>query len=175
MANKRNQGKREKDKKEAVTSSEMSFRGKVFVVLGVLVFFLVFYGVTFLLTKNDSEKTEEEDSSVQISYDEILLGRSLSMENDPYYVIFYDSKDETISGDFSSLVSNYRNKEGSINLYFVDMSKSFNKKFATTEESNKNPEDTSVMKINGPTVIKVIEGHVSDYIEGKDAITTLLS
>ena len=175
MANKRNQKKKKNDKSEVATSTEMSFRGKVFVVIGVLVFFLAFYGVTLILTKNDEEKKEEEDTSVQISYDEILLGRSLSMGNNPYYVIFYDSTDESISGDFSTLVSNYRNKADSINLYFVDMSKSFNKKFSTNEESNKTPENTSVMKINGPTIIRVVDGQVSDYIEGKDAITTLLS
>ena len=173
MANKRNQKKN--DRSEVVTSTEMSFRGKVFVAIGVLVFFLAFYGITLVLTKNDEEKKEEEDTSVQISYDEILLGRSLSMGNDPYYVIYYDSTDENISGDFSTLVSNYRNKEGSIGLYFVDMSKSFNKKFSTTEESNKTPESTSAMKINGPTIIRVVDGHVAEYIEGKDAITTLLS
>ena len=54
------------------------------------------------------------------------------------------------------------------------MSNGFNKKYVTDGESNKNPESVDAMSINGPTLIKVNENKVVEYIEGQDAISSYL-
>ena len=55
------------------------------------------------------------------------------------------------------------------------MTSAFNKKYATSEESNKNPSKVSEFKINGPTLIKVSSKKVVEYIEGEEAIRTILN
>ena len=178
MANKRNYNKRKKSgkKKEDIQVNEFNLRKSIYAVIGILCFFGLFFLITFGITNNNSEKKEEnENNEVSISYDEILLGRSLSMGDEEYLVIFYDSSNEEDNNNYSSLVSNYRNKEGHLNLYYVDMNKTFNKKFLTTEESNKTPTDTASMKINGPTLIRVNGGNVTEYLEGLDSINSVLA
>ena len=54
------------------------------------------------------------------------------------------------------------------------MSRGINKAFITSEESNHSPENESEFKINGPTLIKVSSGSVSEYVEGKDSINDYL-
>lgn len=182
MAKRKSNNTRKKNKNgkkiENIQGNDITIRKALYSVIGILCFFLVFFLLTVYITnKNnkDEKKDENKEEGVSISYDEILLGRSLSMGNEEYLVIFYDGSDDTNKEDFDSLVDNYRYKPEHLNLYYVDMSKSFNKPFATTEEANRSPQDTASMKINGPTIIRVIDQKVTEYIEGKDAITTMLS
>ena len=173
-----NQKKKGIDKIETVSGTETSFWNKFFVVLGVVCFFLIFYLLTMHITGNGFKSSDSEDATVQetsFSYDEIILGRSLSMDDEEYLVIFYDGKDEEISADYDSLVSNYRASEDHLNLYYVNMGSGFNKSFVTTEESHKSPETVNDFAINGPTLVLVRNHHVEEYIEGKDAITEYLS
>ena len=90
------------------------------------------------------------------------------MGKDDYYVLFYDNGNTTIE----EIIKNYG---GSVPIYKVDMSSAFNKKYATSEESNKNPSKVSEFKINGPTLIKVSNEKVLNYIEGVDEIRTILN
>ena len=96
------------------------------------------------------------------------------MSDEEYLVIFYDKGDEEIADNFNELVETHRYGLGGRNLYVVDMSSGFNKKYLTTEESNKNPESVSDFKINGPTLIVVRDHSVSEYIEGEEAIKEYL-
>ena len=164
-------------KVENVQTNEMNIRHKIYAVIGILCFFLFFYLLTVYITNKNNPKEEEDNTTneVSISYDEIILGGSLSMGNEEYLVIFYDSSDEEINSEYSSKVSDYRNREEHLSLYYVDMSKAFNKPFATTEESNKSPDSTQNMKINGPTLIRVVEGRVTEYLEGLDSINSVIA
>ena len=82
MANKRNYNKKNKSGKkreEEVVVNEFNLRKSIYAVIGILCFFGLFFLITFGITNNNSEKKEEnENNEVSISYDEILLGRSLS-------------------------------------------------------------------------------------------------
>jgi len=150
----------------------------VFTVLGILCFFSFFFLITIFITKNNADKEAEEadknKAGATISYEEIVLGRSLSMEDGDYLVIFYDKSDKDISSTYASLVSSYKNKADKLGIYTVDMSKPFNSSFTTTGESNKNPTKADQFLINGPTLIKVSSKAVSMYIEGEEAITDYL-
>jgi hypothetical protein len=55
------------------------------------------------------------------------------------------------------------------------MSNGFNKKYVTDGESNKSPSKVSEFKINGPTLIKVSKNKVIEYVEGEEAIRTILN
>ena len=164
---------------ESVGKFNLEIWNKIYIVFTVICFLLVFYLLTLYITNKHSDDTTTSNNDVEvetnISYEEILLGRSLSMSKGEYFVIYYDGSNEEISSDYSELVSNYRAKEEHLPIYFVDMNSGFNKSFATEEESNKTPETIDDFAINGPTLIKVNENKVIGYFEGFDDIKNQLN
>ena len=167
---KSNRSKRRKESKriEEVISDESSLMDKFYIVGGVVLFILCFYILTVYITNKNNTDGSDSVKTVEISKDEIILGRSLSMGKDDYYVAYYESNNETMK----EIVSHYI---GITKIYKVDMSSAFNKKYATDSESNKNPTKVSEFKINGPTLIKVSKNKVVEYIEGEEAIRTKLN
>ena len=167
---KSNRSKRRKESKriEEVISDESSLMDKFYIVGGVVLFILCFYILTVYITNKNNTDDSDSVKTVEISKDEIILGRSLSMGKDDYYVVYYNSDNETMK----EIVSHYI---GIAKIYKVDMSSAFNKKYATDSESNKNPTKVSEFKINGPTLIKVSNNKVVEYIEGEEAIRTKLN
>ena len=175
MAKGKNNTRKQNEKKiESVGGFDGDIKGKIIAVICILCFFGAFYLLTLYITSKNTEKTDDDTKEeVTISYDNILLGRSLSMADGEYLVICYDKSNEDINSKYSQLVSNYKYKEEHLNIYTVDMSVSFNKKFATDGESNKTPSVDS-FAINGPTLIKVSDHNVAEYIEGEEAISSYL-
>ncbi len=173
----KNKNKQNIKKIENMGGFDADIKGKIIVVVGVLLFLLAFYLLTlFILNKDkDFDKNDTDKAEVSISYDDIMIGRSLSMGDGEYLVIFYDKSNEDISSTFSSLVSSYNAKEEHLKIYTVDMSKAFNSNNITDGESNKSPERASDFAINGPTLVKVSENKVVEYIEGEGDISTYLS
>ena len=160
------------------SSLKLGVKGKVITIISVLISFFTFYLLTVYIVNKDS-KTDDNKNITQseektISYDKILLGRSFSMENEEYYVIYYDSSDEDISSIYNELLSNYRAKDDGLSIYYVDMNDGLNKSHSTTEESNKNPNTVEDLSINGPTLIKIQAGKVINYIEGESEIRAIL-
>ena len=172
---KRNTKKTNLKKIESVGGFDGDIKGKIITVICILLFFGAFYLLTLYITNKNNDKTDDnEEKVVNISYDTIMLGRSLSMSDGEYLVIYYDKSNEDINSTYSSLVSTYKTKDEHLTIYTVDMSNGFNKKYVTDGESNKNPESVDAMSINGPTLIKVNENKVVEYIEGQDAISSYL-
>lgn len=167
---KSNRSKRRKESKriEEVIRDESSLIDKFYIIGGVILFILCFYILTVYITNKNNTDDSDSVKTVEISKDEIILGRSLSMGKDDYYVAYYESNNETMK----EIVSHYI---GIAKIYKVDMSSAFNKKYATDSESNKNPTKVSEFKINGPTLIKVSKNKVVEYIEGEEAIRTKLN
>ena len=172
---KRNSKKQNIKKIGSVGGFDGDIKGKIIAVICILCFFGLFYLLTLYITnKNTDKKDDKSTEEVTISYDNILLGRSLSMGDGEYLVICYDKSNEEINSTYSTLVSNYKYKSEHLKIYTVDMSSSFNKKFITDGESNKNPESVDAFAINGPTLFKVTESRVSEYVEGEEAISSFL-
>ena len=180
MANKKNsQNKRKQETKkiDRIEKSDMDLWNKVFLVICVIIFFLAFYLLTLYITnKNSSSNDTIEDSGeVSISYDEILLGSSLSMSEEDYLVLYFDNSDEELASTYGNLISTYQSSGNYLRLYYVDMSSGFNQAYTTTEEPNRSPESAGDLRINGPTLIEVSQNQVVDYIEGEADITNYLS
>ena len=145
----------------------------LYVILGVVSIFCVFYLITFFVVVKEVDDTKYDD--VSISVDNIIVGRSLSMSEEKYYVLYYDTKDEEINEKYSPIVSSYiySSSEDKVKLYTVDMSDALNKKYAS-EESNTKPTTESEIAIKGTTLMVVENGEVVDYIEDQDRIKSLL-
>ena len=72
-----------------------------------MVVFFGFYLFTLRMTKkNDTSTTEKTEEEISISYDTIVLGQSLSMGDEAYYVLFYDFSDDDTSSVYQNLFTN---------------------------------------------------------------------
>lgn len=175
MAKKKN--KKELEKIEKTGDFGGDILDKLYIVLGIIIFLSLFYLLTLYITYKNASKNDEsknEPTEAVINYEDIMIGRSLSMGNEDYLVLFYDKEDEDIASDYASLISEYKANAQHVDIYTVNMGSSFNKSYTTTGSANKNPESVSDMKINGPTLIKVSGGKVTEYIEGKEEISNYL-
>lgn len=177
MKKKTNKSKRkveEKNKIENVGSFDTDISKVIYIILGVVCVFCVFYLLTlFVLNKDDN--TTKTDEEVEISLDTTIVGRSLSMPEDKYYVLYYDAKDETVSEEYSSTITNYiySTSEDHVKLYTVDMSDALNKKYVS-DESKPMPEKVSDIAIKGTTLMVIEKGKVVEYTEDKTRIEELL-
>lgn len=140
------------------------------VIFAVIVVLGAFYLLTVAILGNGDTKDEVKEATIQ--YEEILAGSSFDMKEDKYVVCYFDYSDEEL-GELTSVLSNY-SYNGKYRLYTVNMNNGFNKKFASDDKSNKNPESASELLINGPTLIKFADGKVEQYYEGVEAITGYL-
>ena len=169
----------ERKKINNVSVTDSDIWSKVIIVCVIICVFCAFYFLTVFISKDDSSSTNSNSSNkkttetTNISYDEILLGRSFSMEDGEYLVLYYDKDDSDLSSEMSSALSTYNNKDSHLKVYTVDMSDALNSSF-TSDEANHDAKDASEMKISGPTLIKFNNNKIDDYIEGKDEITDYL-
>ena len=144
---------------------------KVFVVIGVLCFILVFYLLTLYLTnKGDTTSYKTTPSEATISYTKIIAGRSFSVDDGEYLVVYYNEGEDTSIDD---AVHTYRNNN-ILKLYSVDMNDPINTKYKS-DSSNPNLTNATELKINGPTLIKFNNKKVEEYIEGTDSIIDYLN
>lgn len=171
--------KQERKKINNISVTDSDIWSKVIIVCVIICVFCAFYFLTVFISKDDSSSTNSNSSNkkttetTNISYDEILLGRSFSMEDGEYLVLYYDKDDSDLSSEMSSALSTYNNKDSHLKVYTVDMSDALNSSF-TSDEANHDAKDVSEMKISGPTLIKFNNNKIDDYIEGKDEITDYL-
>ena len=159
---------------ESMGDFDADYKRIILVAGTIIIIFCLFYFLTVYITGRDTKKSTTTDSSSSyISYTEILAGRSFSMPEKEYLVLYYDRSDTELLSTFSSVISNYRSDENHYALYTVDMSDAMNQGYAN-EKSNWNPTDISELAINGPTLIRFHNGKVEAYYEGSTDITDYL-
>lgn len=174
MKKKESKIKRDLNKKNDDMGLEIDVFKFIYIVLGVICVFCLFYLFTLFVLNKDT-KVKNDDVETVISLDTTIVGRSLSMPEDNYYVIFYDPKNEEVNEKFSQIIRNYTysTDDDHTKLYSVDMSSSFNKKYVG-EKSNVNPSKVSDISIKGTTLMVVKKGKVVEYIEDETKIEELL-
>lgn len=172
---KKNSKKIEKDIKSEIEHNSLVRESKQLLVITLIVLLFLggFYLMTVVILKDDTKEPESEEQGVEIQFDEILIGRSFSLTDDTYYVLYYEFDDDEISSDLSALVYSYRSSNKDISLYTVDMSNALNSSFLD-DKSNKDAENASELKISGPTLIKFVDGKISRYVEDMDDIENRL-
>ena len=171
MAKNKNK-KIEKNIKKDIEKKEVSTEVKqlLAITVAVLLFLGLFYFLTVFILDDDTSTKTDDDTEVEVQFDEILIGKSFSLKDSEYYVLYYETNDEDISSDMASLVSTYRSSNKDLYLYTVDMSNALNSQFIA-DEANEDASKASELKINGPTLIKFVDGEIDEYIDGIDDIT----
>lgn len=173
--------KKIQDEKKKIEQVYSGFDSNVWhyitVISIVVIFICLFYLLTLYITSkngnNDSKKDDTEATVSEISYSDIMVGRSFSISDGEYYVMYYDKTDDSINSSLTSVVSDYKSREEHLDIYSVNMGDGLNKKYAK-DESNHNPSNASEIAISGPTLIKFSDGEVVGYVEGIDEITDYL-
>ena len=162
--------KRKEEKKIEEVKTGIDLSSSIYSVAGILLFIFAFYMLTLYITSNNTVK-EDTNKNVEISNEKILVGNILSMSDDDYLVLCYDFKNEADTYDNIYTAA----KSSGNKIYKVDLSSAFNKKYVTSEESNRYPTKESEFLINGATLIKISNKEVVEYIEGYDEINDYLS
>ena len=158
-----------KESKAPVTSNEMANLIKI--VLVVTAVFLIFYGITILVTDKEKENnTNSEDVTIQ--YDEILLGTLFEQSNSEYYVLVTTEEDYNVQ-TYSSLVSSYKAKENSLSVYTSNLDNGFNKSYKAEETKISN--NLKELKLTGSTLLKIKDKTIVASYEGNTEIINHLN
>lgn len=137
------------------------------IALGVGVVVLIVFGATILMNKLgvfDEGYTKPERGEIIISYEDATVGTIFNRPDADYYVIF-DDFTENPNQYLTSILFRYSNEEETLPIYKVDMSNGFNTKYAG-EQGNPSAQKVEDIKINGVTLIKIVNGKNVKYIEG---------
>lgn len=172
---KKNIKKVEKNMQKGMKKIEFSsdIKHLAIVTAVVLIFLALFYLVTVIILDDGTKSNKDDGGSVEVQHDEILVGTSFSVKDAEYYVLYYETEDEDIVSDISSLVSKYRSSNAELYLYTVDMSNALNSSF-NADNGNSSATRASELMISGPTLIKFSDGVISQYVEGVDNIKEIL-
>lgn len=167
MANSKKKNGKKFKKVEYSDNSEISKLIKLIVIVTLIV--LVFYGITAIL--NNDEEEETQDQSATIQYDEILIGNVLKQPNEEYYVMIYDDEDYDTSL-YSTYLDLYKQKDEAIRIYTSQLNNPLNQNFKA-EESNLDISDISDLKIQSSTLLKINDGKIEEFYEGKKLVEHL--
>lgn len=162
----------EKDKKDTTIKEEKDGYFKFITTLAILliVFLISYFALGLFYTKEIDlkKKTKETKDEVNIDNNTIMLGQLFDQAKNEYYVLIYDLNDEESS--MPNWKSTYESSDGALSIYVVDSSKKFNSQYIVKENSNKNATSLSDLKVISPTLIKVNNKSITEYIEGEDNI-----
>ena len=164
------QNTKENDKKEFVRLIK--------IILVVTVIFVVFYGVTLLVTKKSDEVlTKRADSNktvekAEIQYDNIMIGTMLNYDGS-YYVLI-EGEDDSRLDEYNSLIDSIKENEDSLNIYKANLTDSFNKGYLGKEE-NYYVSDISEFKVKGTVLVKIVDGNIDAVFDNYDAIKNKLT
>lgn len=165
----------EKQLRSRVSSNdEMSRLFKI--VLIVTAIFVVFYGVTLLVTKQADEKTnnttnEENPKTTEIQYDNIMIGTMLN-HGGTYYVLI-EQADDIRSAEYTSLIDTIKSADDAPTIYKANLTDSFNKDYLAKEE-NYYVENIADFRVTGTTLVKVENGKINSVFDNYDAIKNKL-
>lgn len=137
------------------------------IVIGVGVVVITVFGATLLMNKLgvfDEGYSKPERGEIIISYEDATIGTMFNRPDTEYYVIF-DEFTENPNQYLSSILFRYSNEENKLPIYKVDMTNAFNAKYMG-ESGNPSAQRVEDVKINGVTLIKVVNGKNVKYIEG---------
>lgn len=138
-------------------------------ILVIVVFCL---GAIYLITEKLVKKDTTSNEETAVSYNEVIVGNSMSQKEAKYYVLFYDPSTD-IASYLDSWQSSYIEAKKATKLYFVDLNKTINEKFISSE-SNPNATVSSELKLKNGTLIVIENGKITNYVENIQEIYQLL-
>lgn len=143
-------------------------------IIITLIIAAIAVGLYFFTEKVLNKKSGEEQTTVaEFNNNICTVGTMFNRPEDKYYVFLFDSTSPENS-QYQTLLSNYRSKDDSTKIYYVDLSKKFNS-FALSDTSNKNPKNVDEVKINNNALIFIENKKVTKYYETTSDYEKVLS
>ncbi|MBR3117248.1 MAG: hypothetical protein IKF36_05170 [Bacilli bacterium] len=166
--------KKEKKAKNTVTDTNYANRFVMTLGLVLLVSIASYLVIGIFITKTIKfGGDEEEKTEVVIDNNTILAGQIFDQKEEEYYVLVYDVSDtKTMVNSWKSL---YSGKENALKVYVVNSKISLNNNYIVKEDSNTSPTGYEDLKIKAPTLIKISNKTVTEYVEGEDEIKNVFN
>ena len=164
--------KEEKKNKNKNIETETNYVSRFVMTIGLLLAILVvgYLLIGIFINKTLFNSKEEEVQEVTIDNNTILAGQIFDQKEDSYYVLIYNKNDKN-NTFIDNWKSNYTSKnENPLSIYIVDPTNSLNKSYIVDKDSNTNPSSYEDLKIVNPTLIKIENKEVKEYIEGRENI-----
>lgn len=163
--------KRERNKYDPTMNKKDTIKSGITLLISVLLFLGLMYlgvlGMEKLGTFEEGYTAPSKETA--IDYENIKGSTVFTRSEKTYYVMFDDySSNFSYDNYISSLL-----KKEKTRVYKVDLSLKENSKYVSSK-SNKKATRESELKINGRTLIKIVDGKIKDYIEGSTKIEEYL-
>jgi len=167
----------EKEKREMrefnSMDSDTSIKNGLIIAGCVVGFVLLMFAFTKIKTGEWDLFTKENDITykAEIQTTKILCGQTLNRSDSEYYVLAYETGEDTVSL-YDSVLERYNASSKALPLYKLDLSNSRNGicKSDTLNISN----NISELKLSVPTLIKVVNGNITESYKSYDEIKNKL-
>lgn len=164
-----------KKKKEKNFEEETNYVNRFILYLLIFLIILIIgyliIGIFVNKTISFNKKDTKETSEVTIDNKTILAGEIFDQKEDEYYVLVYNKNEEnSILGTWKGA---YSGKENALKIYEVDSETKLNGNFIVKENSNKDAQSYSELRIISPTLIKINNKKIVEYIEGEEQIKNI--
>ncbi|MDD3392885.1 MAG: hypothetical protein PHE54_05025 [Bacilli bacterium] len=164
--------KKNKMSQREISTSEVTNLTKMFGTVGAVVaIFIIFFGITYLVKKEDEVKSPENET-VAIQYDDILVGQILNRLDSNYYVLVV-AKDDNYEGLYDKYIDEYDSESDAYKFYKVLLGEGLNTNYIA-EESNLLVTKVSDLRFKTTTLLVIENSSVKKAIETKDEIVTYL-
>lgn len=158
------------DSKNISNENEMLRFIKMIIIVTLI--FLAFYVLTIFINKEDKETdTNNDNTTVSIQYDEILIGNIFNQNTEDYYVLVEDTEDIQVQV-YEAYLNIYKQKEEAKRVYTAKMNNMFNSKYIGEESNLSN--SISDFKVSGTTLLEISNGKITNSYETEEKILEIL-
>lgn len=167
MSNYKKKVQKNIEKNKAKKDKKDENKNKIITLAKIIIALLVLLILATITTKAINGDFKSKDKKTEITYDEIIAGQTFNRSEEIYYVAFYEF------GGAEDLTNIIDNANSPYQIYKVNLKNTMNKN-VISENSNKNAKTSEELKINGPTIIKIENGKISNYIETYNKVKTYI-
>lgn len=164
-----------KEKKEKNTVTETNYVNRFVMTLGLVLIAVIgsYLFIGIFITKTIKFGDDKEETEIVIDNKTILAGQIFDQNEEEYYVLVYDTSDtKTMLGNWKS---KYEGTTDALKVYVVNPKVSLNNKYIVKDNSNTSPTGYEDLKIKAPTLIKISNKSVAEYIEGENEIKNIFN
>jgi len=160
------------ESQEVTLNKKEDYINLIKIILSILIFLGLAYVYTRTFITKDWKKEEVQAPETVIDYDSIVAKQALSQAEMEYYVIYTNATSERLFVDYNVNATS----KVLLPMYKVDTTELFNEYILVDGEYSKTPENVDEIQIGTlPTLIKVKEGKVVEFIEGDEVEIMLTS
>ena len=150
-------------------------KSALIISITVIIILVITYFLTALFATNEfggNNKSKKEESYLKHDYDNMITASStFSKSENEYMVLFFSEK--KMSETLKLVLKSYDSKEDAQKLYKVNTDESINS-YVLSNDENIKPASSSDLKVKVPTLIKIKNGGVTEYINNESQILNLL-